>query len=101
MVVRRLRHHLLPADVRDPIVSKVDLAGQPVLAFTVASSRRDAQALSWLVDNELTRKLLAIKGVGAVNRVGGVTRQIRVAIDPQRLQALTTGGLPTFLDVGR
>ncbi len=85
--VARVRSEL-PGDVRDPIVSKVDLAGQPVLAFTVASSRRDAQALSWLVDNELSRKLLSVRGVGAVNRVGGVSREVSVALDPARLQAL-------------
>jgi multidrug efflux pump subunit AcrB len=48
----------------------------------------DDEALSWFVDNEVSRKLLAVKGVGAVTRVGGVTREIRVALDPQRLQAL-------------
>ena len=85
--VARVRSEL-PGDVRDPIISKVDLAGQPVLAFTVASNRRDEQALSWLVDNELSRKLLSVRGVGAVTRVGGVTREVRVALDPARLQAL-------------
>jgi multidrug efflux pump subunit AcrB len=78
----------LPADLRDPIVNKLELAGQPVLAFTIASSRRDAEALSWFVDNDVSRKLLAVRGVGAVTRVGGVSREIRVAIDPVRLQAL-------------
>ena len=78
----------LPADVRDPIVSKVDLAGQPVLAFTIASNRMDAEALSWFVDNDMSRRLLAVRGVGAVSRVGGVTREVRVALDPSRLQAL-------------
>ncbi len=78
----------LPSDLRDPIVQKLNLAGTPVLAYTIRSPGLDDEALSWLVDYELTRKLLAIKGVGAVNRVGGVTRQVRVALDPQRLQAL-------------
>jgi multidrug efflux pump subunit AcrB len=45
------------------------------------------EALSWYVDNDITRLLLGVKGVGAVNRVGGVTRQIRVEIDPARLLA--------------
>ncbi|OYY96434.1 MAG: RND transporter [Polaromonas sp. 28-63-22] len=85
--VARVRSDL-PADVRDPIVSKVDLAGQPVLAFTISSSRMDAEALSWFVDNDIARKLLAVRGVGAVNRVGGVTREVHVALDPSRLQAL-------------
>ena len=85
--VARVRSDL-PADVRDPVVSKVDLAGQPILAFTIASTRLDAEALSWFVDNDIARKLLAVRGVGAVNRVGGVTREVRVALDPSKLQAL-------------
>jgi multidrug efflux pump subunit AcrB len=86
----------LPADLRDPAITKLNLAGQPVLAYTLRSVPRagasapamDDEALSWFVDNEVSRKLLAVKGVGAVTRVGGVTREIRVALDPQRLQAL-------------
>jgi multidrug efflux pump subunit AcrB len=78
----------LPGDLRDPIVTKMDLASQPVLAFTVYSPRMDEEALSWFVDNDISRKLLAVRGVGAVNRVGGVSREVRVALDPMRLQAL-------------
>jgi multidrug efflux pump subunit AcrB len=78
----------LPGDVREPIVTKMDLASQPVLAFTVYSPRMDEEALSWFVDNDISRRLLAVRGVGAVNRVGGVSREIRVALDPARLQAL-------------
>jgi multidrug efflux pump subunit AcrB len=48
----------------------------------------DEEALSWFIDNDITRKLLAVRGVGAVNRVGGVSREIRVSIDPIKLQAL-------------
>lgn len=78
----------MPTDLRDPIVSKLELAGQPVLAFTIASRSMDDEALSWFVDNDLSRRLLAVPGVGAVNRVGGVTREIRVAVDPLKLQSL-------------
>ncbi|MGV3571560.1 MAG: efflux RND transporter permease subunit [Ramlibacter sp.] len=78
----------LPSDLRDPIVSKLELSGQPVLAFTIASPRFDDEALSWFVDNEVSRKLLAVPGVGAVTRVGGVNREIRVALDPLKVQAL-------------
>ena len=85
--VARIRSEL-PGDVREPVVTKMDLASQPVLAFTVNSARMDEEALSWFVDNDISRKLLAVRGVGAVNRVGGVTREIRVALDPSLLQAL-------------
>ena len=78
----------LPGDVRDPIVTKVDLAGSPVLAFTIRSNRMDDEALSWFVDNDVAKKLLAVRGVGAINRVGGASREVQVLLDPARLQAL-------------
>ncbi|QHI99009.1 AcrB/AcrD/AcrF family protein [Xylophilus rhododendri] len=78
----------LPADLRDPIITKVDLAGQPVLAFAISSDQLDEEGLSWFVDDTLARRLLAVPGVGAVNRVGGVTREVRVSLDPGRMQSL-------------
>ena len=78
----------LPAEMRDPILQKINLAGTPVLTYTVQSAAMDEEALSWFIDNDITRKLLAVRGVGAVNRVGGVSREIRVSIDPIKLQAL-------------
>ncbi|MEI8158289.1 MAG: efflux RND transporter permease subunit, partial [Burkholderiales bacterium] len=85
--VSRIRGDL-PSDVRDPIVNKLNLSGQPVLAFTVGSTQMDDEALSWFVDNTITKRLLSVRGVGAVSRVGGADRQVQVALDPARLQAL-------------
>ena len=78
----------LPSDLRDPVVSKINIAGAPVLAYTVRSKALDDEALSWFVDDTLTRSLLAVRGVGSVNRVGGVTREVRVALDSAKMQAL-------------
>ncbi len=94
--VARVRGEL-PGDVRDPIVTKMDLAAQPVLAFTIASARMDDEALSWFVDDTVAKKLLSVRGVGAVTRVGGVERQVHVALDPLKLQALGA----TAADVSR
>ena len=87
--VSRVRSDL-PADMRDPIISKLDLSGSPILTYTVASDRKDEEALSWFVDHEVAKRMLAVRGVGAVARVGGVTREVRVALDPLRLMALNT-----------
>jgi len=78
----------LPANLRDPIVTKLDLASAPILAFTLASPRRDDEALSWFVEDTVARKLLSVRGVGAVSRVGGVSREVTIALDPVKLQAL-------------
>ncbi len=89
----------LPSDLPDPVVGKVDVASQPVLSFALQSDRLDMEELSWFVDNELNRKLLALKGVGKVTRVGGVDRQVHVDLDPVKLRALglTTGDISTQL----
>jgi multidrug efflux pump subunit AcrB len=78
----------LPGDLRDPVISKMNLSGMPILTYTVASTRMDDEALSWFVDNTVTKSMLAVKGVGAVSRVGGVTREVRIELDPPRLLAL-------------
>ena len=85
--VARIRSDL-PGDLRNPVVSKVNLAGAPILTYTVASTRMDDEALSWFVDNQVTKAMLSVRGVGAVARVGGVTRQVQVELDPARLLAL-------------
>lgn len=78
----------LPGDLRDPVVSKVSVAGSPILTYTVASTRMDEEALSWFVDNTVTKAILSARGVGAVARVGGVSRELHVELDPARLLAL-------------
>jgi multidrug efflux pump subunit AcrB len=87
----------LPANTEEPIVTKLDLAQQPILAFTVSSTRRDVTDVSWLVDNTIARKLLTVSGVGKVSRVGGRDRQVRVDMDPVLLQGLGA----TVADVSR
>ena len=78
----------LPADMLEPTVSKLDFAGTPVMAFTIAAPDLDPEGLSWFVDQTVARRLLSVKGVGAVNRVGGVKREVAIALDPVRMQAL-------------
>ena len=94
--VARVRSDL-PGEMRDPIVSKSNLAGTPVLTYTVASNKMDDEALSWFVDNDVAKAMLSVKGVGAVSRVGGVNRQVRVELDPDKLLALKA----TAADISR
>jgi multidrug efflux pump subunit AcrB len=94
--VARVRSDL-PGDLRDPVITKIELSGAPILTYTVSSSRMDDEGLSWFVDNTVVRQLLSVRGVGAVARVGGVTREVRVALDPARLQALNA----TAADISR
>jgi multidrug efflux pump subunit AcrB len=94
--VSRVRSDL-PSDLRDPVIQKVNLAGTPILTYTVASTRMDDEALSWFIDNQVSKTMLAVNGVGAVTRVGGVSREVRVELDPARMLALNI----TAADVSR
>ncbi|MGE5468997.1 MAG: efflux RND transporter permease subunit [Ignavibacteria bacterium] len=94
--VQRVRTDL-PGDLNEPVIQKMDLAGMPILTYTVSSTRMDDEALSWFVDNQVAKTLLAVRGVGAVARVGGVTREIRVELDPAKLLALNA----TAADISR
>lgn len=85
--VARVRSDL-PADLRDPIVAKFNLSGMPILTYAIANPRLDEEALSWFIDNDLSKAILAVSGVGKVARVGGVSRELRVEVDPARLAAL-------------
>ena len=90
--VSRIRADL-PADLRDPAISKASTAGRPVLVYTVASGRLDEEEVSWLVDNTVSRRLLAVRGVGQVRRIGGLLREVRVELDAARMAALNVSAL--------
>ncbi|MFY8139308.1 MAG: efflux RND transporter permease subunit, partial [Caulobacter sp.] len=75
----------LPQDMQEPIVQRIDITGDPLITWVVRSDTMTPEQMSWFVDNEVSRALLAIPGVGEVNRLGGVDREIRIDLDPDRL----------------
>ena len=83
----------LPSELRDPTVTKASTAGRVLLNFAATSDQLDEQSLSWFVDNTVTKKLLAVPGVGSVKRLGGVTREIRVELDAVRMAALRVAAI--------
>ena len=78
---------LLPPGIDPPVVQRVDIDSAPVLTYAVASRILSASDLSWFVDDTVARSLQAQKGVAQVARVGGVSREINVTLDPQRMTA--------------
>ncbi len=78
----------LPTDLQQPTVSAVTVGGEATLVYSITSSRMDEEALSWFVDDTVSRTALAVPGVGRFERVGGVQREVRIEVDPVRLAAL-------------
>jgi multidrug efflux pump subunit AcrB len=78
----------LPAGIQEPIVQREDIDGGSIVAYAVSSSTMSPEELSWFVDNTITKRLLTVEGVSQVTRGGGVSREIRIELDPARMQAL-------------
>ncbi|HEY9611793.1 efflux RND transporter permease subunit, partial [Allocoleopsis sp.] len=85
--VAQIRQNL-PQDVNDPIVKRVDFAGGSIMSYAVVSEQQSVEQLSELIDQTISRAILAVPGVAQVQRIGGVDREIHVDLNPDELQAL-------------
>ncbi|ANL30375.1 acriflavin resistance protein (plasmid) [Rhizobium phaseoli] len=78
----------LPAQMEPPSVSKVTVQSSPLVTYAVRSTALNETELSWFVDNDLTKALLSVSGVGQVNRIGGIDREVHVDLDPATMASL-------------
>jgi hydrophobe/amphiphile efflux-1 (HAE1) family protein len=85
--VARVRSQL-PEGILEPLVRRMDIEGGAIAYYSATTSTLTEQQLSWFVDDTITKRLLGIEGVAQVGRSGGVTREIRIDLDPARMQAL-------------
>ena len=84
--VSRIRSDL-PEGILEPQITRVDIAGGPIAYFSVEGVDMTLEQLSWFVDDTVAKRLLAIEGMAQVRRGGGVSREIRVILDPIKLQS--------------
>ena len=84
--VARIRGDL-PKTIDEPVVSRIDVEGQAIITYAAEAPAMTPEQLSWHVDDVIIRELQSLKGVGRVDRFGGVSREIRVQLDPARLAA--------------
>jgi hydrophobic/amphiphilic exporter-1 (mainly G- bacteria), HAE1 family len=81
----------LPAGMEDPIIEKYDIGGMPIVSLAVRSTSLPSRELTTLVDRTVKRRLENISGVGKIDLVGAVTREIVIEIKPDRLESLSMG----------
>jgi multidrug efflux pump subunit AcrB len=78
----------LPASLDTPSVSRLTTSASPLLTYVIDSDALDEEALSWFVDNELSKQLLSVLGVALISRIGGVDREVQVNLDPALMAGL-------------
>jgi multidrug efflux pump subunit AcrB len=77
----------LPDGILEPRVARVDIAGGPLGIFSAETTDMSLEQLSWYVDNNVAKRLLSVEGMAEVRRSGGVSREIRIILDPVKMQA--------------
>src|SRR5881275_158810 len=76
----------LPEGILEPQVTRVDAEDEPISYVGAQTTDMTLEQLSWYIDNNVSKRLLGVSGIAAVQRVGGVDRTIRVILDPAALQ---------------
>lgn len=85
--VSRVRSDL-PQDVQEPVITKVKSTGQALITYAVYSKNMSESDLSWFVDNSVSKVLLAVPGVAQITRQGGVSREIQINLNAEKVKSL-------------
>ena len=78
----------LPEGIIEPRVYKVQTSNNSFANYAVVSQDMTMEQLSWFVDDTVSKRLLAVPGMASASRSGGVNREIRVILDPAKMQSL-------------
>ncbi|MGP8232137.1 MAG: efflux RND transporter permease subunit, partial [Methylovirgula sp.] len=75
----------LPRGADAPTVKRINAVGLNIVTYAAESPKLTPEQLSAFVDDNVIGGLKALPGVGSVERIGGVTREISVKLDPVAL----------------
>ncbi|GGD46195.1 multidrug transporter AcrB [Aurantiacibacter arachoides] len=75
----------LPDRIEQVTVVKADQDAQSIMTLAVQSSVYDESQLTRMVESDIVPELLAAEGVASIEQFGTRARQMRVAVDPARL----------------
>ncbi|MBB5684533.1 efflux RND transporter permease subunit [Sphingobium boeckii] len=77
----------LPDGILEPQVIRLSTSGNTLAYYSAETTDMTLEELSWYVDNTVAKQLLSVSGMGDVYRRGGVSREIRIILDPVRMQS--------------
>lgn len=76
----------LPQGILEPIIFKADPSQLPVVEILVSSDNKNLTQLRTWVENEFQEQFASVKGSAGTALSGGMMREIRVHINPVKLQ---------------
>ena len=78
----------LPKDIDPPVIARFDPAAEAIMSFAVRGPNWSLRDLTRLAEEDISRRLENVPGVGSVSVIGGVRREIHALLLPDRMQAL-------------
>ena len=78
-------------EIQDPVVERYDPTASAIMSIVFESKTQSLRELSTYIDQKVVPELQTVSGVGAVNLLGDSQRQIRIVIDPYKLQSYGIG----------
>lgn len=78
-------------EVDDPIIERYNPGSVPVLSLAFTSSTLTPREVSTWIEQKVKKRFQTVPGVGKVEVIGGVKREIRVFIRPERLRGYGIG----------
>ncbi len=78
----------LRREVSTPTISQMNPNDEPLMSYTFSQQDGSLRELSNWLDNVLKKRLQTVSGVGEVKLVGASKREIRIELQPYRLEAL-------------
>lgn len=77
----------LPKDALAPVILKNDISAAPIIRSSLVSTALTSTELYQFAKDKIKQRLEAVEGVSQVNITGGRKREIRVAVDNEKLRA--------------
>ena len=78
-------------EIDQPVVERYDPTSSPIMSVVFESQNMSLRELSTYIDQRLVPQLRTVPGIGSVNLLGDAKRQIRIHIDPIKLQSFGIG----------
>lgn len=76
---------MLPSDVTNPMVLKLDPTMLPVMQISVASKDGNLSRAQAVVEDTISNRIERIEGVASVSTTGGRQREIAITVQPEKL----------------
>src|SRR6056297_724785 len=76
----------LPDDANSPIIYKVNSSLFPVLVYGI-TAEENYEGINDIINDEIANPVKKVEGVGSIIYVGQPEREIKIQVDPQKLNA--------------